>query len=133
MRRSLLYLLLAFALAAFGQNLGYKPDADWQPPAEAAARPNPLADRTDLAAGGRKLFQRHCAECHSDDGRGLKKAADLQLPIVQKQTDGALHWKISNGNPRHGMPSFSVLPDLQRWQIVLHLRSLAVPPPEEKK
>jgi hypothetical protein len=54
----------------------------------------------------------------------LKKAADLQLPVVQQQPDGVLFWKITNGNPDRGMPSFSRLPELQRWQIILHLRSL---------
>ena len=93
-------------------------------PEEAAARKNPLADKAVLAAGGRKLFKRNCVECHGDSGQGLKKAADLQLPVVQDQSDGALFWKITNGNPDHGMPSFSGIPELQRWQIVLHLRTL---------
>jgi hypothetical protein len=53
-----------------------------------------------------------------------KHAADLHLPVVQQQTDGVLFWKITNGNPDRGMPSFSRLPDLQRWQLILHLRTL---------
>jgi hypothetical protein len=56
----------------------------------------------------------------------LKKAADLQLDVVQGQSDGSLFWKITNGNPDRGMPSFSRLPELQRWQIVLYLRQLSV-------
>ena len=119
-----LLILLGLAVAATAQNIAYKPDPGWQPPTEAVLRPNPLAEKKDLAAGGRKLFQRHCAECHAADGRGLKTAADLQLPIVQEQTDGTLFWKITNGNARHGMPSFSSIPELQRWQLVLHLRTL---------
>ena len=125
MRRSLLAVLFTLALAAVAQNVAYTPDPEWQPPADAVARPNPLAGKAELAAGGRKLFLRHCAECHGDDGRGLKKAADLRLPVVQEQSDGALHWKLTNGNASRGMPSFSSLPEMQRWQIVLHLRSLA--------
>jgi len=59
-------------------------------------------------------------------GIGLEKkhAADLQLPAVQQQSDGALFWKITNGNTDRGMPSFSRLPELQRWQLVLYLRTL---------
>ena len=124
MRRLLMAILVALAAAAVAQNVAYKPDADWQPPAEAVARQNPLAEKKELAAGGKKLFLRHCAECHGEDGRGLKNAADLQLPVVQEQSDGALHWKITNGNARRGMPSFSSIPELQRWQIVLHLKTL---------
>ena len=63
----------------------------------------------------------------------MKKAADFHLSAVQQQTDGTLFWKITNGNPDRGMPSFSRLPELQRWQIVLHLRTLASPPAEAGK
>src|SRR5215468_2764839 len=116
-------LLFAFAYA---QNQAYQQDPKWQAPAEAAARLNPLANRPEAAAGGAKLFKRNCVECHGKNGSGLanKHAADLQLPNVQKQSDGTLFWKISNGNAGHGMPSFSRLPELQRWQLVLHLRTL---------
>lgn len=106
------------------QNLAYLPDSNWQPPSDAVERPNPLAGRPKLVAGGRKLFVRHCAECHGEDGRGLKNAADLQLPVVQDQTDGALFWKITNGNRSRGMPMWSQLPELQRWQLILFLRTL---------
>jgi mono/diheme cytochrome c family protein len=121
---------IAFALmlmaAAMGQNLSYQPDPNWRAPDEAAAKPNPLARRSQAVAGGKKLFLRNCAECHNRDGSGIvrKHAADLQLAVVQGQSDGALFWKITNGNPDHGMPSFSKLPELERWQLVLYLRVL---------
>jgi mono/diheme cytochrome c family protein len=110
----------------FGQNAGYTPDPNWKAPAEAVARVNPLASRPETAAGGRKLFVRNCVECHGKNGSGMeqKHSADLQLPVVQQQSDGTLFWKISNGNASRGMPSFSKLPEQQRWQIVLYLRSL---------
>jgi len=112
--------------AVLGQNTSYEPDPHWQAPADAAARGNPLAHKPQAAAGGKKLFLRNCTECHGEDGTGIvkKHAADLQLPVVQSQSDGALFWKITNGNPDRGMPSFSRLPELQRWQLVLHLRTL---------
>jgi mono/diheme cytochrome c family protein len=115
---------ISMALALVGQNVGYTPDPKWQAPAEAIARPNPLARKNEAVGGGRKLFMRHCAECHGSNGSGRKRAADLQLPVVQEQTDGALFWKITNGNPAHRMPSFSRLPEMQRWQLVLFLRTL---------
>ena len=124
MRRLVLGFIGLLAIAALAQNVGYSPDPNWKPPVAASTRANPLADRPELAAGGRKLFLRNCAECHGEDGRGLKSAADLQLPVVQQQSDGTLFWKITNGNSRNGMPSFSSLPEMQRWQIVLHLRTL---------
>ena len=123
-------LLLGFALLATAGNLNYVQDPDWKAPAEAASRRNPLAGNATAGAGGRKLFIRNCRECHGEDGSGLKQAADLQLPVVQQQPDGTLFWKITNGNPRRGMPSFSSLPEMQRWQLVLHLRTLRKNPPQ---
>lgn len=116
-------LLAGIALA---QNPGYQQDARWHAPDEAAAKPNPLAARPEAAAGGKKLFQRNCAECHGGDGAGLEKkhSANFHLPVVQVQTDGTLFWKITNGNASRGMPSFAKLPELQRWQLVLFIRSL---------
>lgn len=118
----LIVLFVAIVLAA--QNVNYEQDPKWRAPEEAAAKPNPLAEKPELSAGGKKLFKRNCVECHGESGQGLKKAADLQLPVVQAQSDGTLYWKITNGNPDHGMPSFSGIPELQRWQIVLYLRTL---------
>ncbi len=112
--------------AAVAQNASYRTDPNWRPPVAAIARQNPLASKPEAAAGGRKLFLRHCAECHGGDGAGLEKkhSADLQLSAVQDQSDGTFFWKITNGNAVKGMPAFSRLPELQRWQIVLFLRTL---------
>jgi mono/diheme cytochrome c family protein len=119
-------LLLAGSGLTWAQNSSYQVDPNWRVPAEAAGRPNPLAGKPELAAGGKKVFQRNCVECHGENGRGIakKNSADLQMGGVQQQSDGALFWKITNGNPHHGMPSFSRLPELQRWQLVLYLRTL---------
>ena len=105
------------AVTLVGQNTAYEQDPSWRAPAEAVAKKNPLASKPEAAAGGEKLFRRNCVECHGEDGSGLvkKHAADLQLTKVQEQSDGALFWKITNGNPDRGMPSFSRLPELQRW------------------
>lgn len=120
--------LLAALLAgiAFAQNPAYRQDERWRAPDEATAKSNPLAAHPEAAAGGRKLFLHNCAECHRADGAGLEKkhSANFHLPVVQAQTDGTLYWKITNGNASRGMPSFSKLPELQRWQLVLFIRSL---------
>jgi len=127
--KALIICLAAIAVAGLclsAQNLAYVPDSSWRAPQSAVARHNPLSDRRELAAGGRKLFARNCADCHGSDGSGNEKkhSADLQLPMVQEQSDGALFWKISNGNTVRGMPSWSNLPELQRWQLVLYVRTL---------
>lgn len=115
---------LAFTIAALAQNFNYQPDPRWRAPGDDSRRSNPLAAQPEALGGGRKLFLRHCAQCHAQDGHGLKRAANLQLPIVQSQTDGALFWKITNGNRARGMPSWSRLPETQRWQLVMFVRTL---------
>ena len=111
--------------AALAQNLGYQPDPEWRAPA-AAPQPNSLASKPAAAKGGRKLFLRNCSQCHGAQGTGIveKHSADLRLPVVQQQSDGTLYWKISNGNSSRRMPSFSKLPSLERWQLILFLRTL---------
>ena len=119
-------LIFAATFFAAGQNPSYRQDPQWIAPTTAMTKSNPLTDKPATAAGGKKLFLRNCAECHGANGAGLEKkhSADLLLPIVQQQSDGTLFWKITNGNAPKGMPSFSKLPELQRWQLVLFLRAL---------
>ena len=97
-------------------------DPDWTAPPSATDRTNPLANRPDAAGGGRKLFHQRCSTCHGDDAQGTPWGPDLTARAVQAQSDGELFWKITSGNTRTGMPTFSFLPELQRWQLVLHIR-----------
>lgn len=119
-------LIAAFMVAGTmaAQNPTYQSDENWKVPESAAAVQNPLAKRPETAKGGKKLFLRNCAACHGRDGDGISKkhSADFHLSMVQQQADGTLFWKITNGNISRGMPSFSKLPEAQRWQLVLYLR-----------
>lgn len=99
--------------------------ATWVAPAGADAMANPLANRSDTLPGGRKIFLQRCSQCHGDDGSGAPRGPNLMIDRVQRQSDGALFWKITSGNTRSGMPTFSFLPELQRWQLVQYLRSQA--------
>ncbi len=127
MKRSLfLVFLVSAVVAAFAQK-EYVPDPTWRPPAKAAARKNPLKASEQVVAGGRKLFERNCLECHGTQGTGIAhNAANLQSTPVKQESDGTLFWKITNGHLEKGMPSFSGLPELQRWQLVLYIRQLQV-------
>jgi mono/diheme cytochrome c family protein len=118
------FLLTTLTAAAVGAIQVRERDDTWSAPADAAELTNPLADRPETAAGGRKLYVQRCANCHGPNGEGSPKAPDLTLPAVQRQSDGALFWKISSGNSRAGMPAFSYLPTPQRWQLVVFLRTL---------
>ena len=97
----------------------------WSAPARVEARTNPLASRSNAALGGSRVFRERCSQCHGADGTGTSYGPGLTGRRTQAQSDGALFWKITSGNTRSGMPTFSYLPELQRWQLVLHLRALA--------
>jgi mono/diheme cytochrome c family protein len=91
-------------------------------PAKAQAQKNPNAGDDQARLAGSKLFQRHCAECHGEDGRGTVDAPSLRTQIVRSAAPGALVWFLKNGNLRRGMPSWSRLPEAQLWQIVTQLQ-----------
>jgi mono/diheme cytochrome c family protein len=95
-----------------------------QAPAKTRAWKNPYEGQPDAIAAGEKLFHQHCAECHGDDARGGKRAADLHSSGVQNATPGELAWFLRNGNLARGMPSWSGLPEQRRWQIVAYLKTL---------
>lgn len=93
-------------------------------PEKARTRQNPLAADPDAVAAGKKLFERHCGECHGDSAEGGKKGPSLRAVEVQQATPGTLFWLLTNGAVRRGMPVWSKLPEPQRWQIVSYLKSL---------
>ncbi len=124
MRTLAAVLLLASSSFVFCQELKTI-DPDWKLPENAARRQNPLRQKPELASGGRKIFDRNCLQCHGDASHEHKNnAPDLASPEVQQESDGALFWRISGGNARKGMPSFSSFPEAQRWQLVLYIRSM---------
>jgi mono/diheme cytochrome c family protein len=94
-------------------------------PTKDHARANPLAGKTDAVAAGGLLYQNHCQQCHRDDamGDGHKKPA-LRSERIRSASDGDLEWFLRQGDLGHGMPSWSSLPQAQRWQIIAYLRSI---------
>jgi mono/diheme cytochrome c family protein len=97
---------------------------DHVPPSE-HVRSNPLADRPDTIPAGAILYRDHCQSCHKPDALGDgHKRPPLRSEHIRAVSDGDLEWFLRQGNLRHGMPSWSGLPEAQRWQIVSYLRSL---------
>lgn len=94
-------------------------------PAKDHDRTNPLAGNFKAVEGGAGIYKDHCAQCHGADamGDGKKKPA-LKSDEIKNATDGDLEWFLRQGELRGGMPSWSNLPRVQRWQVVTYLRSL---------
>jgi mono/diheme cytochrome c family protein len=118
-------LLVLAGIAVSAQNAGTPADKNWTAPPDAAAKQNPNAGKADAVTAGQKIFLRSCAECHGEDGTGLQEGvSNLQSPDVQKQSDGALFWKVTTGNLKKGMPAFGKLEENDRWNVVSYLRTL---------
>jgi mono/diheme cytochrome c family protein len=129
-RRIVLLLLLASLAAASVAAAAWPKDsrgiltAIARAPENARTRKSAYVDDPDAIRAGRKLFLQHCAECHGDDARGRRHAANLHGSGVQRATPGELEWLLWNGNIGKGMPSWSGLPEQRRWQLVAYLKSL---------
>ncbi|MDE3148729.1 MAG: c-type cytochrome [Acidobacteriota bacterium] len=93
-------------------------------PAKERRRVNPYAGKTEAIAAGRLLFQEHCAQCHGSDARGQHGHPSLRSERIARATDGELAWLLRNGYVSKGMPSWNLLPEPERWQIIAYLRSL---------
>jgi mono/diheme cytochrome c family protein len=99
---------------------------------------NPSAGQPDAIAAGGRLFAEHCAPCHQPDALGKGKRPSLRSNLVQHATDGEIFWVLRNGILAHGMPSWSMVPEPSRWQIIAYLKSLgpsedAVPAAADRK
>ncbi len=106
-------------------------NGSWVAPGSADKISNPLKDIAKASREGENIFNSQCFTCHGTDGKGdgpaavslHPKPADLTSARVQKQSDGAIFWKITNGNSP--MPSFKyALTKDQRWELVDYIREL---------
>ena len=125
--RWLLYALLTLALV--GTVLAKAGDGEWltRVPEKDRARTNPFAGDADAPAAGANIFAEHCAQCHGEEAEGKEgkhPRPSLHSDRVKQATPGELFWLLTNGSQRNGMPSWSRLPEAQRWQVITFLKSL---------
>jgi len=105
-------------------------DGEWllRVPAKARVRENPLAANPDAVAAGAKIFAEHCASCHGAEAEGKPEGKhprpNLHSDRVKEARPGELFWLLTNGSQKNGMPSWSRLPEAQRWQLITFLKTL---------
>jgi len=117
---------MAWSLALFATSNG-----GWlaKVPARDRDKTNPYHDSPEAVAAGDHVFHEHCAQCHGEDARGTKKRPSLRSRRVQQEaTEGDLHWLVTNGSMKYGMPSWAKLGDPQIWQVISYVRSLGADP-----
>jgi len=86
---------------------------------------NPMAGQPEAIAAGALVYREHCQQCHRADAQGDgHKMPSLRSERIRSASDGDIEWFLRQGDLGRGMPSWSSLPQAQRWQIVAYLRSI---------
>ncbi len=103
----------------------------WTAPAWTDTLKNPFGESRKVSEDAKGIFATTCALCHGETGEGNGLAAESLTPRpanftserVLNETDGALFWKMSTGNPP--MASYKdAFTEEQRWQLVNYIRLL---------
>src|SRR6266850_2433227 len=89
---------------------------------------------------GKVVYERKCLLCHGEKGDGKGPAAELLDPKPRDFTSGIykirttagkapsdqdLYRVISDGMPGTSMPSWAVLPEKDRWNVIAYVKSFA--------
>lgn len=112
--------------------LGSSVDAQgkWTAPASAKGMKNPVQKSDKVLAQAKRIFEQNCVACHGPKGLGdgpagaalPVKPANWTSPEVQKEADGELFWKVSEG--RGPMPPWkTTLSENDRWAMVHFIRA----------
>jgi len=125
--KSMTAVVAGAALILVAGTLGVLAQGPWVAPPEEKSLKNPVKGVGDA----KKLVETNCVTCHGASGHGDGPAAAALPPpkpanwtsdAVQKQSDGEIFWKITNG--RGAMPPWKHLPEKERWEIVNYIRTL---------
>lgn len=126
------FTFLFSGILIFSMVTAFQQQKPWIVPDKNAKMANPTPSSPASIKAGKELWAMHCQSCHGKSGKGDgSKAAQLKtepgnftLPATQKQPDGSLYYKISEG--RDDMPSFKKkIPDAEDiWDVVNYMRTL---------
>jgi len=134
-----LQILIGFSFLFLAVSL-FSQSNQWIAPKEADSLLNPYSGNEEAVAKGKVTYMQICSVCHGNKGKGDGIAgvslnphpSDLTSDIAQNQTDGAIFWKITSGNPP--MAAYKdVLTEEQRWQLVTFIRTLKNTKKKKKK
>jgi mono/diheme cytochrome c family protein len=106
----------------------------WQLPPDADAKKSPLQVDEKVLAAGKAVFKNKCTKCHGPGGLGdgpdadpeHREDMDLTNPKrADRNTDGVVFYKVSNGRRRPKMPAFKEeLNEQQVWSVVAYVQTL---------
>jgi len=126
--QKVIYALLAVLIISVMNSKAYS--QEWTAPKSAENLENPTNNDKVSIKEAKKIFTNMCLICHGAKGKGdgvasvglNPKPANFSSDKVQKQSDGALFWKVREG--RTPMASYKeILTEKQRWQLVNYIRT----------
>ena len=130
-RSPITLLFLFVGMLGFYILTAFQDKKPWIVPDKYAKTSNPNAANAASIKEGKDLWVTHCQSCHGKSGKGdgtkavqLKtEAGNFTLPATQKQSDGALFYKTSEG--RGDMPSFKKkISDAENiWSLINYMRT----------
>jgi glucose/arabinose dehydrogenase/mono/diheme cytochrome c family protein len=126
LRFSWLLAQLVVLASAFQTAPSQKPNFH-DAPVAAKAEKNPYEGQQ--TASGKSTYHARCAGCHGENGDGTGNVPALATGNAQAASDGELFWYITKGDVNNGMPSWQMLPEEDRWQVVNYLRVLGASKP----
>jgi mono/diheme cytochrome c family protein len=111
-----------------------KPASGWILPPDAEETKNPFPVDAKILASGKAIFKDKCQRCHGPGGLGdgpdadpdHQEDMDLTNPKrIERNSDGVVFYKVSNGRRRPKMPAFKEeLSTEQIWAVVAYTQSL---------
>lgn len=124
---------LTLALSAYGaQEHQHEAGAHRHP--EAAKIKNPVAADAASVAAGKAVYDKNCASCHGDTGKGDGRMGEELNPKPSNltdaewkhgSTDGEIFKLIHDGSPKTGMKAFGrKLTEHDIWDVVNYIRSI---------
>ena len=102
----------------------------------------PILPSEESLHQGQKLFLQNCSACHGEagDGKGPAAAAQKTPPanfLDKKHSSiygpGEKFWIIGHGSEQTGMPAFSHLTPIDRWNLVNYILQLQQGVEKERK
>jgi mono/diheme cytochrome c family protein len=130
--RNIYYLTALLAASAGLCSFTFYQAKPWAVPDAFAKKANQVKSDEESLKTGKAVWGKHCQSCHGKTGIGDgTKAAQLETELsdfttndVQKQSDGAMFYKISEG--RDEMPTFKKkIPDEEEiWSVINYVRTL---------
>jgi mono/diheme cytochrome c family protein len=129
-------LMLVVGVVARSQEKGgpQGSTSGWTLPPDADTKKSPLTVNEKVLATGKAVFKDKCTKCHGPGGLGdgpdadpdHREDMDLTNPKrADRNSDGIVFYKVSNGRRKPKMPAFKdELNEQQVWSVVAYVQSL---------